>query len=76
MSERVRGVDDGMFSQEDMKRVAVLFDNRGDRFYEPTLMFGAAMLAILLWGAYLLGPIMQGRYLDPFVCALPVLLVV
>lgn len=28
-------------------------------------------LAVLLWGTYLLGPIMQGRYLYPFICALP-----
>lgn len=29
------------------------------------------MLAVLLWGTYLLGPVMQGRYLYPFLCALP-----
>jgi len=29
------------------------------------------MLAVLLWGTYLLGPVMQGRYLYPFVCILP-----
>ena len=28
-------------------------------------------LLVLLWGTYLLGPIMYGRYLYPFVCALP-----
>lgn len=31
------------------------------------------MLPVLLWGTYLLGPVMQGRYLYPFVCILPVL---
>lgn len=29
------------------------------------------MLAVLLWGTYLLGPIMYGRYLYPFICLLP-----
>lgn len=31
------------------------------------------MLPVLLWGTYLLGPVMQGRYLYPFVCILPAL---
>ena len=35
--------------------------------------FGAALLPVLLWGTYLLGPVMAGRYIYPFVCALPVL---
>lgn len=29
------------------------------------------LLPALLWGTYLLGPVMQGRYLYPFVCMLP-----
>lgn len=29
------------------------------------------LLAGLLWGTFLLGPVMQGRYLYPFVCVLP-----
>lgn len=29
------------------------------------------LLPLLLWGTYLLGPVMQGRYLYPFICALP-----
>jgi len=29
------------------------------------------MLPALLWGTYLLGPIMYGRYLYPFICMLP-----
>ncbi|MDO5300480.1 MAG: DUF6020 family protein [Clostridia bacterium] len=35
--------------------------------------FAAALLPVLLWGTYLLGPVMAGRYIYPFVCALPVL---
>ena len=30
-------------------------------------------LPVLLFGTYLLGPVMQGRYIYPFVCCLPVL---
>ena len=29
------------------------------------------LLPVLLYGTYLLGPVMQGRYLYPFVCVLP-----
>ena len=35
--------------------------------------FGTALLPVLLWGTFLLGPVMAGRYIYPFVCALPVL---
>ena len=35
--------------------------------------FGVALLPVLLWGTFLLGPVMAGRYIYPFVCALPVL---
>ena len=35
--------------------------------------FAAALLPVLLWGTYLLGPVMAGRYIYPFVCSLPVL---
>lgn len=28
-------------------------------------------LPVLLWGTFLLGPVMQGRYLYPFICSLP-----
>ena len=31
-------------------------------------------LPVLLYMTYLLGPVMQGRYLYPFVCILPTLL--
>ena len=34
--------------------------------------FVLQMLPVLLWGTYLLGPVMQGRYLYPFVCVLPI----
>ena len=34
--------------------------------------FGILLLPILLWGTYLLGPVMQGRYLYPFVWHAPV----
>lgn len=33
----------------------------------------ACLLAVLLYGTYLLGPVMQGRYLYPFICTLPLL---
>ena len=29
------------------------------------------LLPALLWGTFLLGPVMQGRYLYPFICVLP-----
>ena len=38
--------------------------------------FGILLLPILLWGTYLLGPVMQGRYLYPFICLLPLMLAV
>ena len=52
--------------------LAVLFAmHRGD-----WARFAVLLLPILLWGTYLLGPVMQGRYLYPFVCMLPLLLAV
>ena len=36
----------------------------------------ALFLPVLLWGTYLLGPVMQGRYLYPFLCALPLFFVI
>ena len=33
---------------------------------------GVFLLPVLLWGTFLLGPVMAGRYIYPFVCALPV----
>ena len=35
--------------------------------------FAVALLSMLLWGTFLLGPVMAGRYAYPFVCTLPVL---
>ena len=36
--------------------------------------FAVLLLPVLLWGTYLLGPVIQGRYLYPFVCLLPLML--
>ncbi|MBR4039099.1 MAG: hypothetical protein IKJ11_03255 [Clostridia bacterium] len=41
-----------------------LYSGRYDRFM-------LLLLPALLWGTYLLGPVMQGRYLYPFICVLP-----
>ena len=46
-----------------------LYSGRGKRF----TLIG---LVLLLWLTYLLGPVMQGRYLYPFVCVLPLLLAI
>ena len=35
--------------------------------------FAVCLLPVLLWGTFLLGPVMAGRYVYPFVCSLPVL---
>ena len=35
--------------------------------------FACALLPVLLWGTFLLGPVMAGRYIYPFVCCLPVM---
>ena len=35
--------------------------------------FAVLLLPVLLWGTFLLGPVMAGRYIYPFVCALPVM---
>lgn len=40
---------------------------RGDKKHTLILL-----LPVLLWGTFLLGPVMQGRYLYPFICSLPV----
>lgn len=37
--------------------------------------FACALLPVLLWGTFLLGPVMAGRYVYPFVCCLPALAV-
>ena len=38
--------------------------------------FAALLLPVLRWGTYLLGPVVQGRYVYPFVCLLPLMLAV
>lgn len=38
--------------------------------------FAVLLLPVLLWGTYLLGPVVQGRYVYPFVCLLPLMLAV
>ena len=32
------------------------------------------LLPVMLWGTFLLGPVMQGRYIYPFLCTLPLFL--
>jgi len=44
-----------------------------DAYHGRWRAFAAAMLPVLLWGTFLLGPVMAGRYIYPFVCCLPVL---
>ena len=44
-----------------------LYSGRLDRF-------ALELLPVLLWGTLLLGPVMQGRYLYPFICVLPLFL--
>ena len=34
--------------------------------------FFVLLLPVLLWGTFLLGPVMAGRYIYPFVCVLPI----
>ena len=41
-----------------------LYSGRYDRFV-------LSLLPVMLWGTLLLGPVMQGRYLYPFICVLP-----
>lgn len=38
--------------------------------------FAVLLLPVLLGGTYLLGPVVQGRYVYPFVCLLPLMLAV
>ena len=35
--------------------------------------FALFLLPALLWGTFLLGPVMAGRYIYPFICVLPVM---
>ena len=45
----------------------VLYDLYGGRYDR----FALSLLPVMLWGTLLLGPVMQGRYLYPFICVLP-----
>ena len=51
----------------------MLFFVLREMYWGRWMRFGAALLPVLLWGTYLLGPVMAGRYIYPFVCVLPVL---
>ena len=51
----------------------MLFFALRELYWGRWMRFVAALLPVLLWGTYLLGPVMAGRYIYPFVCALPVL---
>ena len=50
--------------------LAFLYDVYGARWDRVRL----ELLMVLLWVPYLLGPVMQGRYLYPFICVLPLFL--
>ena len=52
---------------------AMLFFVLREAYHGRWRAFTAAMLPVLLWGTFLLGPVMAGRYIYPFVCCLPVL---
>ena len=52
---------------------AMLFFVLREAYAGRRARFAAALLPVLLWGTFLLGPVMAGRYVYPFVCALPVL---
>lgn len=40
-------------------------------YYRGWKYFNVLILPLFLYGTYLLGPVMQGRYLYPFICVLP-----
>ena len=44
-----------------------------DMYFGRWKRFAVGLLPVLLWGTFLLGPVMAGRYIYPFVCCLPVL---
>ncbi|MGN0772926.1 MAG: DUF6020 family protein [Candidatus Ventricola sp.] len=52
---------------------AMLFLVMREAYRGDWLRFAIGLLPVLLFGTYLLGPVMQGRYIYPFVCSLPVL---
>ena len=51
----------------------MLFFALREMYFGRWRSFAAALLPVLLWGTFLLGPVMAGRYIYPFVCCLPVL---
>ena len=51
----------------------MLFFALREMYFGRWRSFAAALLPVLLWGTFLLGPVMTGRYIYPFVCCLPVL---
>ena len=51
----------------------MLFFVLRELYWGRWMRFGVALLPVLLWGTFLLGPVMAGRYIYPFVCALPML---
>lgn len=52
---------------------AMLFLVLREAYRGDWMRFAIGLLPVLLFGTYLLGPVMQGRYIYPFVCCLPVL---
>jgi len=52
---------------------AMLFFVLRDAYHGRWKSFAIGLLPVLLWGTFLLGPVMAGRYIYPFVCCLPVL---
>ena len=51
----------------------MLFFALREMYFGRWKSFAASLLPVLLWGTFLLGPVMAGRYIYPFVCCLPVL---
>lgn len=52
---------------------AMLFFALRDVYWGSWRRAGVWLLPVLLWGTYLLGPVMAGRYVYPFACILPVM---
>ena len=51
----------------------MLYDVIREAYHGRWRSFACALLPVLLWGTFLLGPVMAGRYVYPFVCCLPVM---
>jgi len=51
----------------------MLFFVLRDAYHGRWKHFAVGLLPVLLWGTFLLGPVMAGRYIYPFVCCMPVL---